>query len=44
MRFLTKTIRRHGKPETITIDGNEANAAAIKGHTKRSAQRSATAR
>ena len=34
MCFLTKTIRRHGKPETITIDGNEANAAAIKGHNK----------
>jgi putative transposase len=29
MRFLTKAIRRHGVPETITIDGNEANAAAI---------------
>jgi putative transposase len=30
MRFLTKAIRRHGVPETITIDGSEANAAAIK--------------
>jgi transposase-like protein len=29
-RFLTKAIRRHGVPETITIDGSEANAAAIK--------------
>jgi putative transposase len=28
-RFLTKAIRRHGVPETITIDGSEANAAAI---------------
>jgi putative transposase len=26
-RFLTKAIRRHGVPETITIDGSEANAA-----------------
>jgi transposase-like protein len=30
MCFLTKAIRRHGVPETITIDGSEANAAAIK--------------
>jgi putative transposase len=30
LRFLTKAIRRHGVPETITIDGSEANAAAIK--------------
>src|SRR5919108_4381429 len=29
-RFLTKAIRRHGVPETITIDGSAANAAAIK--------------
>jgi hypothetical protein len=29
-RFLTKAIRRHGVPETITINGSEANAAAIK--------------
>src|SRR5262245_18158025 len=29
-RFLTKAIRRHGVPETITIDGSEANEAAIK--------------
>jgi len=28
-RFLTKAIRRHGVPEEITIDGSEANAAAI---------------
>src|SRR5262249_41775263 len=29
MWFLTKAIRRHGVPEKITIDGSEANAAAI---------------
>jgi putative transposase len=29
-RFLTKTIRRHGVPEKITLDGSEANEAAIK--------------
>jgi putative transposase len=29
-RLLTKAIRRHGVPETITIDGSEANAAAIR--------------
>jgi transposase-like protein len=29
-RFLTKAIRRHGVPEKITIDGSEANAAAIR--------------
>jgi putative transposase len=29
-RFLTKAIRRHGVPQTITIDGSEANAAAIR--------------
>ena len=34
-RFLTKSIRRHGAPETITIDGSEANAAAIRGYNKR---------
>ena len=32
MRFLTKAIRRHGIPETITIDGSEANAAAMRGY------------
>jgi transposase-like protein len=31
-RFLTKAIRRHGVPETITMDGSEANAAAIRGY------------
>jgi transposase-like protein len=30
LRFLKKAIRRHGVPETITIDGSEANEAAIK--------------
>src|SRR5215510_13439824 len=30
MRFLTKAIRRHGVPEKVTIDGSEANAAAIR--------------
>jgi putative transposase len=34
MRFLTKAIRRHGVPETITIDGSEANAAAIRGYNE----------
>jgi transposase-like protein len=29
LRFLTQAIRRHGVPETITIDGSEANEAAI---------------
>jgi putative transposase len=32
MRFLTKAIRRHGAPETITMDGSEANTAAIRGY------------
>jgi putative transposase len=30
LRFLTQAIRRHGVPETITIDRSEANEAAIK--------------
>jgi putative transposase len=30
LRFLTQAIRRHGMPEKITIDGSEANEAAIK--------------
>jgi transposase-like protein len=29
LRLLKQAIRRHGLPETITIDGSEANAAAI---------------
>jgi putative transposase len=31
-RFLTKAIRRHGGPEKVTIDGSEANAAAIRNY------------
>ena len=31
-RFLIKAIRRHGVPETITIDGSAANEAAIKSY------------
>jgi putative transposase len=34
MRFLAKAIRRHGVPEKITIDGSEANAAAIRGYNE----------
>src|SRR4030095_11335705 len=30
LRFLKKAIRRHGVPETITIDGSDANEVAIK--------------
>jgi putative transposase len=30
LRFLQKAIRRNGRPETITIDGSDANEAAIK--------------
>src|SRR5215475_3650785 len=30
LRFLTQAIHRHGVPGTITIDGSEANEAAIK--------------
>jgi transposase-like protein len=33
-RFLTKAIRRHGVPAKITIDGSEANAAAIRSYNK----------
>jgi putative transposase len=32
LRFLSKAIRRHGATEKITIDGSEANAAAIRGY------------
>ena len=32
LRFLTKALRRHHMLETITIDGREANATAIKGY------------
>jgi len=34
LRFLKKAIRRHGAPETITIDGSDANEAAIKRYNK----------
>jgi putative transposase len=34
MRFLTKATCRHGVPEKITIDGSEANAAAIKSYNE----------
>jgi putative transposase len=34
VRFLTKAIRRHGVPEKITIEGSEANAAAIRGYNE----------
>lgn len=33
-RCLTKAIRRHGAPETSTIEGSGANAAAIRGSNK----------
>jgi putative transposase len=33
-RFLQKAIRRHGVPEKITIDGSEANAAAIRSYNR----------
>jgi transposase-like protein len=32
-RFLNKAIGRHGVPEKITIDGSDANAAAIKSYS-----------
>ena len=34
LRFLKKAIRRNGLPETITIDGSDANEAAIKGYNE----------
>ena len=34
LRFLKKAIRRNGLPETITIDGSDANAAAIKSYNE----------
>jgi putative transposase len=30
LRFLKQAMRRHGMPEKITIDGSDANEAAIK--------------
>jgi putative transposase len=34
LRFLKKAIRRNGVPEMITIDGSDANAAAIKSYNE----------
>ena len=34
LRFLKKAIRRNGMPETITIDGSDANEAAIKSYNQ----------
>src|SRR6266568_4027641 len=34
LRFLKKPIRRHGVPEKITIDGSDANEAAIKSYNE----------
>ncbi len=34
LRFLSKAIRRHRVPETVTIDGSEASAAAIRGYNE----------
>jgi transposase-like protein len=34
LRFLKKAIRRHGTPEKITIDGSDANEAAIKSYNE----------
>ena len=34
LRFLKKAIRRHGVPESITIDGSNANEAAIKSYNQ----------
>jgi transposase-like protein len=34
LRFLKQAIRRNGLPETITIDGSDANEAAIKSYNE----------
>jgi putative transposase len=34
LKFLKKAIRRNGRPETITIDGSDANEAAIKSYNQ----------
>jgi len=34
LRFLKKAIRRHGVPEKMTIDGSDANEAAIKSYNE----------
>jgi transposase-like protein len=33
-RFLMKAIRRHSIPDTMTIDGSEANASALRAYNK----------
>jgi transposase-like protein len=33
-RWLTKAIHRHGVPATTTLDGSEANAAAIRSYNQ----------
>jgi putative transposase len=43
-RCLIKAIRRNGVPETITIDGSEANAAAIRSYNQEHGPRSPFAR
>ena len=43
-RFLTKALRRHGIPETMTIDGSEANAAPSGGTMRHTARRSSSVR
>jgi putative transposase len=35
LRFLTQAIRRRGVPETITLDGSEANETAIKSYNEK---------
>src|SRR6266478_5637268 len=35
LKFLKKAIRRNGLPVTITIDGSDANAAAIKSYNEK---------
>ena len=34
LRFLKKAIRRHGVPEKMTIDGSDANEAAVKSYNE----------
>ena len=34
LRLLQKALRRHGLPETITSDGSDANAAAMKSYNE----------
>ena len=44
LRFLKKAIRRNGVPETITIDGSDANEAAIKSYNQEHGTPSRSAR